>query len=174
MRIVRRIALLVVLWLLAWGDFTLANVLSGIVVAGLLLIAFPLGRMHRSPRRISVVGAAVLVGHVAVQLVASNVVMAREILRRTPRARPGVLAHRLLEPSEEVVTVMTSIISLSPGTMTVDVDAGSTTIYVHFFQLDDVPAARAFLRKLERRVDAAIPLRRAGAVDGRATPEVAP
>lgn len=174
MRIVRRVALLVVLWLLAWGDFTLANVLSGIVVAALLLLAFPLGRLHRSPRRISVVGVAVLLGHVAVQLVASNVVMAREILRRVPRDRPGVLAHRLLAPSEEVVTVMTSIISLSPGTMTVDVDTGSTTIYVHFFQLDDVAAARAFLRTLEHRVDAAIPVRRAGGVDEQPTPEVAP
>jgi multicomponent Na+:H+ antiporter subunit E len=174
MRIVPRIALLVGLWLLAWGDLTLANVLSGVVVAGLLLIAFPLGRAVRSPRRISVVGAGILASHVGVQLVVSNIVMAREILRRTPRDRPGVLAHRLLEPSEEVVTVMTSIISLSPGTMTVDVDDGSSTIYVHFFQLDDVAAARAFLRKLERLVVAAIPLRRAGSVDGSPTPEVSP
>jgi multicomponent Na+:H+ antiporter subunit E len=173
-RVVPRIALLVVLWLLAWGDFTLANVLSGIVVAGLLLIAFPLSRALRSPRRISVVGVAVLTGHIGIQLIASNIVMAREILRRVPRDRPGVLAHHLRQPSEEVVTVMTSIISLSPGTMTVDVDDASTTIYVHFFQLDDVPAARASLRKLERLVVAAIPLRRVHRVDGHPTPEVSP
>ena len=29
---------------------------------------------------------------------------------------------------------MTSVIALSPGTMTVDVERGSSTIYVHFFR----------------------------------------
>ncbi len=174
MRVVPRVALLVVLWLLAWGDFTIANVASGIVVAALLLLAFPLGRTSRSPRRVSPLGVAVLVGHVGWSLIASNIVMAREILRRVPRDRPGVLAHRLLEPSDEVVTVMTSVIALSPGTMTVDVAVNSTTIYVHFFRLDDIPAARASLRRLEQLVVAAIPLRQTDEVDGRSTPEVSP
>jgi multisubunit Na+/H+ antiporter MnhE subunit len=51
---------------------------------------------------------------------------------------------------------MTSIIALSPGTMTVDVDRGSTTIYVHFLFLDDVAAARASLEQLEQLVSRAI------------------
>ena len=51
---------------------------------------------------------------------------------------------------------MTSIIALSPGMMTVDVDPQSTTIYVHFFRLRDVDAARRGLERLERLVFAAI------------------
>jgi multicomponent Na+:H+ antiporter subunit E len=97
-----------------------------------------------------------LVAYVAAQLVVSNVVMSREILRRRPKAQPGVLAHRLGQPSDEAVTLMTSIIALSPGTMVADVDATSTTIYVHFFQLDDVDAARRGLDRLEQVVTGAI------------------
>ena len=41
--------------------------------------------------------------------------MTREILRRRPTVRPGVIAHRLQWPSDYVVTLMTSIIALSPG-----------------------------------------------------------
>lgn len=164
--IVVRVALLVVLWLLAWGDFTIANVLSGIAVAAVLLIAFPL-REPSHPRHPSVVGIVRLAGYVARQLVASNIVMAREVLRRVPRTKPGVLAHRLQQPSEEVVTLMTTIIALSPGTMTVDVDDASTTVYVHFFRLDDIEGARTSLRTLERLVvDAIAPSRRRG-LDGR-------
>ena len=149
MRIVGRIALLVVLWLLAWGEVSVANVTSGVAVAIALLVAFPPGPRASGRLRFSAIGAGRLAAYVLVQLVHSNVVMARQIVRRRPDARPGVLAHRLGQPSEEVVTVMTSVIALSPGTMTADVDAESRIIYVHFFLLRDVEAARASLSRLE-------------------------
>jgi multicomponent Na+:H+ antiporter subunit E len=148
-RIAGRIALLVALWLLAWGEASVANVVSGVAVAAALLVAFPPGPRATGDLRFSAVGAGRLAVYVLVQLVISNVVMAGQILRRRPDVRPGVLAHRLGQPSEEVVTVMTSVIALSPGTMTVDVDAASSVVYVHFFFLRDLEAARTSLRRLE-------------------------
>jgi multicomponent Na+:H+ antiporter subunit E len=156
MRVLARLALLVALWLLAWGEVTLGNVLSGTAVAAALLVVFPLDPPTHRHLRVSVPGVARLAGHVAAQLVTSNLVMAREVLRPRITANPGVLAHRLETPSEEVVTLVTSVISLSPGTMTVDVDADASTIYVHFLFLDDVDQARASLARLERLVRAAI------------------
>jgi multicomponent Na+:H+ antiporter subunit E len=149
MRVLGRVVLLVALWLLAWGEISLANVLSGVVVAAALLAAFPLERLSRERRRLRPLGVARLIGYVATQLVTSNLVMAREVLRRRPRAQPGVLAHRLERPSEEIITLMTSVIALSPGTMTVDVDRSSSVVYVHFLFLRDVAAARAALTRLE-------------------------
>lgn len=168
MRVAGRVALLTALWLLAWGDVSLANVLSGVVVSGALLAAVPPSAAGAVPARIGVLSVVRLVGFVAVQLVTSNLVMIREVLRPRPAIRPGVLAHRLRHPSEHVVTVMTSVISLSPGTMTVDVDESSRTIYVHFLFLDDLAAARAGLERLERLAAGAVdPQRRAS------TPEAA-
>lgn len=166
MRIVGRVALLVVLWLLAWGELSLANLLSGAAVAGGVLVAFPPGPRPPGRLRARPGGVARLAGHVVSQLAISNVLMARQILSRRPDARPGVVAHRLRQPSEEIVTVMTSVIALSPGTMTVDVDSTSTTIYVHFFRLPDIAAAHATLDHLEELVVNAIataPGRRAAA-----------
>ena len=145
-----RIGFLVALWLLAWGQITLANVLSGVAVATALLVAFPPAARSRGHVRVNPVGLARLAGYVLGQLVTSNIVMIREILRRRSTISPGVLSHRLRSPSEEVVTLMTSVIALSPGTMTADVDAGSTTIDVHFLFLHDDAAARAFLDRLEQ------------------------
>ena len=152
MRPVGRVFLLMALWLLAWGQITVANIISGIVVATALLIAFPTAHPLGRHRRLRLAGAARLFGYVLAQLVTSNLVMTREVLRRRPTARPGVLAHRLLQPSEEVITIMTSVIALSPGTMAVDVDQESTTVYVHFLLLEDIEAARASLSRLERLV----------------------
>jgi multicomponent Na+:H+ antiporter subunit E len=149
-RILGRIVLLVALWLLAWGEVTVANVVSGAAVASALLVAFPPERRAGDGLQLRPLGVARLAGYVLVQLVTSNLVMTAAILRRHPSTRPGVLAHRLQRPSEEIVTLMTSVIALSPGTMTVDVDPDSTTIYVHFLFLRDVDAARAQLTRLER------------------------
>jgi multicomponent Na+:H+ antiporter subunit E len=151
-----RVALLVVLWLLAWGEVSVANVLSGIAAATAIFIAFPPTRRRTGRVRLHPLGIVRLAGYVVAQLVTSNVLMTRQVLRRRPDVRPGVIAHRLLRPSEEAVTVMTSIIALSPGTMTADVDDASTTVYVHFFRLTDVTAARASLARLEQLVTGAL------------------
>jgi multicomponent Na+:H+ antiporter subunit E len=156
MRVVTRVGLLVVLWLLAWGEWSVANLLSGVAVATAIFVAFPLARRQSSGVRLHPLGIVRLAGYVVSQLAVSNVLMTRQILSRRPDVRPGVVAHRLLRPSEEAVTVMTSIIALSPGTMTADVDDASTTIYVHFFRLTDVAAARASLARLERLVTGAL------------------
>lgn len=150
MRRIAWTAALVVLWLLAWGEVSVANVVSGIVVASALLVLFPLG--PPGDARLHPAGAARLLGYIAVQLVVSNVAMVRQVLRPQPAFASGVLAHHLQQPSEAVLTAMTTVISLSPGTMTVDTTPDAAAIYVHFLVLDDVEAARAGLRHLEELV----------------------
>jgi multicomponent Na+:H+ antiporter subunit E len=155
MRIAARIVLLVALWILMWGELSIANVVTGVAVAGALLVVFPpeppVGHLRVGP-----MGVLRLTGYVIVQLVRSNVVMTREILRRRPQLHPGVVAHRLATPSQQVVTLMTNVIALSPGTMVVDVDVESTTIAVHFLKFDDPERSRAALAHLEQLVVAAI------------------
>lgn len=159
LRLAGRVAFLVVLWLLAWGDISLANVVSGIAVSAVLLVAFPVREQSRSRVRLHPYGVVRLFGYVLVQLVISNVVMAREILRRRVASDQGVIRHHVEQPSEEVVAVMTTIISLSPGTMTVDVDMDTSTIAVHFFRLRDPAAAHAEIERLERLVGRSITTR---------------
>jgi multicomponent Na+:H+ antiporter subunit E len=169
------VALLVALWILAWGQLTLANVASGVVVAVGLLVAFP-PRRRRGPSdlRLSAVGLARLAAYVVSQLVISNVVMTRQILRRDTARRPGVVAHRLAQPSEEVATLVSSVIALSPGTMTVDVESDASVLYVHFFALHDVAGARTSLARLERHVIDAIAARSEPDGNGTAVPKESP
>lgn len=152
LRVLGRVALLVVLWLLAWGDLSIANVVSGVAVAAALLVAFPVQERAGARVHVRPFGALRLGGYVLVQLVSSNLVMAREVLRPRIDVRPAVIHHRVQQPSEEVVAVMTTIIALSPGTMTVDVDVDGCTIAVHFFRLRDEADAHAEIERLERLV----------------------
>jgi multicomponent Na+:H+ antiporter subunit E len=129
--------------------------MSGVAAATVLLVAFPPRRRDPGDLRLSPLGTARLVAHVTGQLVRSNIVMARQILR-PPTSRPGVLAHHLERPTDEVITVVSSIIALSPGTMIVDVAPDSSTIYVHFFHLDDPDEARRSIARLEHLAIGAI------------------
>jgi multicomponent Na+:H+ antiporter subunit E len=157
MRFIRRGTLLIVLWLLAWGELSLVNIVSGALVAVALLAAFPLGAPAQPAGREHPLGLAKLAAYVVTQLVVANIVMTRTILDpRSPAGRAGIVRHRLAEPSEVTVTLMTSIISLSPGTMTVGVADDASEIAVHFFSLDEPAAAAAGLVRLEHLVTAAV------------------
>ena len=65
--------LLVVVWVLAWGDISLANVVSGIALAIVLLLAFPAARHGRSRVRMRPIAAARYLVAVLWNLVVSNV-----------------------------------------------------------------------------------------------------
>ena len=136
MSLLARVVLLMSLWLLAWGEITIANVVSGAAVITVLLLAFPTGATTRVRLNLPAVGR--LAAYVVAQLVSSNILMTRETLRRRSTTRPGVLAHRLQRPSDYVVTLMTTIIALSPGTMPVDVQTSPPVIHLHVLVLRDV------------------------------------
>jgi len=145
-----RVVSLVALWLLAWGDASVANVVSGLAVAALLLIAFPPGRHRPGAPRVRPGGVLRLIAHVLAQLVPANVLVAREIVTRRSRVRTGVLAYRLQHPSAEVMALVANVIALTPGTMTVEATLDPPVIYVHFLLLHDVEAARRSIARLER------------------------
>jgi multicomponent Na+:H+ antiporter subunit E len=158
MRYGLRVAALVVLWLLAWGEASVANVVSGVVVAGALLVAFPPDPPEVGPRaRLRVLGLLRLIAYVAVQLVTSNYLVAREIVSRGSNIRAGVLAYEPVQPSDQVLTLMANVIALTPGTMTVEATRDPSVLYVHFLLLDDVAQARRTIARLEALVVATLP-----------------
>jgi multicomponent Na+:H+ antiporter subunit E len=144
------------LWLLAWGEVTLGNVASGLLLIVVLGLVFP-GDARRPERvRVHPVALVRLAAYVAGQMAVSTLLVAREILSRESRVRIGVVGHRLQEPSDLTLTLMANILALSPGTMPVDVSSDPPVLHVHFLLLSDVEAARRTIARLEARVVAAV------------------
>jgi multicomponent Na+:H+ antiporter subunit E len=153
-------AVLVVFWLLAWGEASVANVVTGVVVAAALLTVFPSRRQATTHHRFSPVGGLRLAAYVLAQLVPSNLLVAREVMARRSRIRSGVLHHRLRRPSDEALNLMAHVIALSPGAMTVEVDRERGVLTVHFLLLDDVDRARASLQRIDDLVTGTVGGRR--------------
>jgi len=155
-RAAQRGAILVVFWFLAWGEVSLANLVTGIAAAAALLVVFPPRRRSSTPDGFSPLGAAKLAVYILGQLVPSNLLVAREILAPRSRIRSGVIEHQLRHPSDEALNLMAHVIALTPGTMTVEADRDAGVLTVHFLLLDDVGRARAAMERIDELVTATL------------------
>ena len=152
-------AVLLGLWLLAWGSVSVANVVSGIVLIAVLMVAFPSSRRSGPRVRVHPIALVRLGAYVLGQLAVSNVLVAREIVSRRSRVRTGVVGYRVQQPSDLTLTLMANIVALAPGTMPVDVTDDPPVLYVHVLLLSDVDTARRTMARLEQLIVAAIETR---------------
>jgi multicomponent Na+:H+ antiporter subunit E len=144
-----RIALLLAIWLLAWGEVSLVNVLTGIAASALLLVTFPPSAGVGVPGGgIRPLALLKLGAHVVWQLVTSNLLLARRIVAPRTEIWTGVIEYALEQEDDRVLTIITNIIALSPGMMAVDVEHDPDVIRVHHLYRDDEEAHRA-VRQLE-------------------------
>lgn len=143
---------IVVLWVLLFGEVTAANLVGGIAVAGAVMVLFP-RRGEPAAHRLSPWGSVVLLGDLAVQLVRSSCQVAWTVIRPTPaRTQTQVVRVSLSTDSELVGTMVADLITLTPGTLTLDVRHDPERLVVHALG-DDTPAdIRASVHALEERV----------------------
>lgn len=76
------------------------------------------------------------------ELVVSSVQVAWDVLTPRHRARPGIITIPLRAKGEAEVLLVTNLISLTPGTLCLDVTEDCRTLIVHAMFADD-PAAIA-------------------------------
>lgn len=143
---------LVVVWVALWGDLSIANVLSGVLVAAVLLVVFPASGEILPQYRARPLAALRLVGYFLLKMAESNWSLARMVLSRDDQIRTGVIAVPLVCDSDGLLTIVANLTALTPGMMVLEVERQPARFYVHVLQLDDVDAARSEIMELERRV----------------------
>mgnify|MGYP006171835103 CR=1 FL=1 len=150
------VAWLTTLWVVLWRDPTVGNVVGGLVAAGLVLALFPAQQPARRDHTIRPLPLLYFLGWFAWQIIVANLVVAREILTRRDHIRSGIIAVPLQGCSDLVVTVIADAITLTPGTMTLEVQRDPTVIYVHVLHLYDIDQARNDVTTVQRLVVNAI------------------
>ena len=146
---------LTTLWVLLWNDLSVANVVSGVVLAVVVLASSRLasavcvGSDNGDRPRISPLRLAYFVGYVVVQLVRSNLFLAWEIMTRKNTVRTGIIAVPMRTSSELTMLVMANVITLTPGTVTIEAKGSPAVLYVNVLHLNDVERVRVDLRRLE-------------------------
>jgi multicomponent Na+:H+ antiporter subunit E len=139
---------LVAMWVLAWGSLSVANVLGGLAVAGFLLWVAPDKWMTGERLRLRPVAIARLTLFALAEVVKSNVVLVRAILARGTKVHTGVMAVPLPECSDALLTVISNVLALTPGTTPLHLTRYPTVLYVHVLDMRDVESTRRDVQRL--------------------------
>lgn len=150
---IARSVVLLIVWVLLQGELTVANVVGGLAVVVGVAVLFPTER--RTGHSVHPVGAAVFVGTLLRDLVVSSWTVIVTVLRPTPdRVHTEVVPVQLTTRSALVASIVANSISLTPGTLTVDVDrtADGYVLDVHVLGRVDRAEFSESILALERRV----------------------
>ncbi|WP_405093841.1 Na+/H+ antiporter subunit E [Micromonospora sp. NBC_01392] len=149
---------LVTVWVLLWGTFTWANVISGLAVAAVLLVVFPLPPVTFAGR-IRPVPLARFLARFLWDLVVASAQVAWLAVRFGHTPRGAIIAVRLRVNTDLNLTLTAEALSLVPGSLILEADRGTGTLYVHVIgvrTLDEVERFRRGVRELEERIVAAV------------------
>lgn len=150
---------LALIWVGLTGMFTLENFLVGLVIALIVLwllppLTAPAGQT-RAPSHVRKFGQIVSFAvFFAYELLAANLRMAADILRPRLRVRPGIVAIPLDLERDAEITLLANMITLTPGTLSLDVSQDRRTLFVHVVNVGDDPESvrRTIKEAYERRV----------------------
>ncbi len=87
------------------------------------------------------------------ELVVANVRLARDVIRPVSRLRPAIVAVPLSLVDDRQIVLLANLITLTPGTLSLDVSSDRKFLYVHVMHVEDVAAFREEIRSgFERRI----------------------
>lgn len=139
-------------WAVVTGDWSSLSLVIGFGVGfAALWVARDLFGENRYHWR--VYGAVRLAAYFLYDLVTSSLVVAWDILTPTLHARPRFIEMPLDAKTDMEIMLTANLISLTPGTLSVDVSPDRRTLLVHAMYAEDAEATIAGLKDgMERRV----------------------
>lgn len=149
---------LTAMWTLLWGSLTPASMVAGLLVSASIVIGFPPARSGDDRVHVRPLALGSLLGWFAWALLITNLRVAREVLvpRSRSKIRTAIVAVPLRTRSGIMTTIIANMITLTPGTLTVDVRGRPGLLFVHVLAFEDAATTRAETWELERRVLSAL------------------
>lgn len=76
------------------------------------------------------------------EVILSNVRVAYDVLTPTHHMKPGFVAIPLNNLTERQILVLGNLVTMTPGTLSMDVSSDRKTLYLHAMYIDDPDAVR--------------------------------
>ena len=134
------------------GQLDLSGFLTGFLVGYLALwLTKPLyGQTRYFERLPKVLG---LIGFFGKELLISNLRVLWDVITPQHISRPGIIGIPLDARTDGEIMLVANLISLTPGTLSLDLSEDRRMLYIHVMFLDDVDQIRAQIKQgLEKRV----------------------
>jgi multicomponent Na+:H+ antiporter subunit E len=144
--------LLALAWAALQGEISLVNLLSGYVIGYGILALLARGGVMPSTLVARTFHAASLAAFLAWSLVAANFRVAADVLRGN-RIEPAVVAIPLDVTSDGEILLLSTLINITPGSVTIDLSEDRRTLYVHVMHMRSAEETRREIKDgFERRV----------------------
>ncbi|MUG47226.1 Na+/H+ antiporter subunit E [Paenibacillus woosongensis] len=129
--------LIALVWMFLNNNWTTSGLIVGYIV-GLVMIGL-FGRFWPQGFYMKKVWAIVkLLVLFIKELFKSSFVVIGQVLSPKLNIRPGIFAYTTELKSDWEVTILANLITLTPGTLTLDVSREGSTLYIHAMDIDDV------------------------------------
>lgn len=142
---------LAAVWVMLWGSASALTVLGGLAAGTLLTFVFP-----QPPAPLGIGGRggriAVALGHVALDIARSTLAVAWAAVRTGPATRSAVVRIRVPVCRSEVLVLASSLMSISPGSVAVEIDVERSELLVHVLPVTDPERTRAELEEHTARL----------------------
>jgi multicomponent K+:H+ antiporter subunit E len=141
--------LLLVIWLLLVNSLAPGQIVLGTALA-ILVPIYTNDFWTDRPKRVQLLPllryALVVIGDIVI----ANIQVAKLIIGPSTRLRPAFIRYPLELETEFAITLLASTISLTPGTVTANVDADGKGLLIHALDVDD---EEALLRHIRERYE---------------------
>lgn len=143
---------LALVWTFLQGELRGGNFAVGLLL-GYLIIAISERALGQGAYAGKIAQVVSFVGFVLWDIFTASLSLAWLIVQPRPRLQPGVVAVPLDADSDIEIATVANLITLSPGTLTLDISNDRKTLYVHTMVLEDAEAFRRSIKDgYERRV----------------------
>ncbi len=133
-------------WCALFGTFDLGTFIQGFLLAfAALSLSSPMFGQTAYFKRALL--AARLGAYFLYELTVSGLQVAWDVITPGHGSRPGIIAVPLDLEEPIQITVLANLISLTPGSLSLDVSPDRTTLYVHEMFVDDPDATRRRIKE---------------------------
>ncbi len=132
--------LIALAWCFLQGSITLANLILGVFLGMLVLtISHSFNGMDKHWENLKATSRLIL--FVLCELVVSSIRVAWDILTPTVYARPRIVRILVGDLDDVAITILANAISLTPGSLALEVSNNRQHLYVHLMYAEDQEAA---------------------------------
>ncbi len=144
--------LLAIAWILLSGEVTAENFIEGLIIGYLILwiSKSALGGtkyFRKIPKAIS------FFFYFVKELILANLKVAFDIITPKDYMQPGIVAVPLDAETDMEITLLANLITLTPGSLSLDISKDKKVLYIHALYIDDVYKFKQEIKNgIERRL----------------------
>ncbi len=141
-----------IIWTLLTGNLHFTNFIQGILI-GYIILFISRNAIYKTRYFVRLPKIFLFILYFIKELIVANLKVASDILTIKHSMKPGIIALPLDVRTDLEITLLANLITMTPGTLSIDTSDDKKILYVHAMYLDDPEEYKKELKSgLERKL----------------------